>query len=65
MMRVRYIVSEDDSSKADARFRQAFKRAGDALKAGKVIGYREPLLWYSGKSVHGFSATLAPIEVET
>lgn len=63
-MRERYIQSDEDSSKADNRFRQAFKRAGDALKAGKVIGYRDPVVWYTGKPVHGLTATLAPVEVD-
>jgi hypothetical protein len=58
-MRERYI-----QSKADNRFRQAFKRAGDALKAGKVIGYRDPLVWYSGKPVHGLTATLTPVQID-
>jgi len=64
-MRERFIASEEDSTKADSRFRQAFKRAGDALKAGKVIGYRRELLWYTGKPVHGLTATLTTVEVES
>ena len=64
-MRERYIISDEDSTKADNRFRQAFKRAGDALKAGKVIGYRQPLVWYTGRAVHGLTSALTPVEVET
>lgn len=54
-MRERYIQTVDDSTKADNRFRQAFKRAGDTLKLGGVIGYRNPLVWLTGKPVHGLN----------
>jgi len=54
-MRKAYIAADEDSTKADNRFRAAFKRAGDALKAGGVIGYRKPIVWYTGKSVRGLT----------
>jgi hypothetical protein len=57
-MKERYIALHEDSTKADNAFRAAFKRAGDALKAGAVIGYRAELFWYSGKPVHGLNAKL-------
>ncbi len=55
-MRSRYIATDDDPQKAETRFRQVFKRAGDALKTGAVIGFRKPLFWYTGKPVKGFNA---------
>ncbi len=64
-MRSRFLSGEGDSTKEDSRFRQAFKRAGDALKAGAVIGYRKPLCWYTHKPVHGLSPNLQTVEVET
>lgn len=57
-MRQRYVSGEEDSTKVDQRFRQAFKRAADALKGGKVIGYKQPLVWATGKPVRGLSATV-------
>lgn len=57
-MKDRYLAADEDTSKADGRFRQAFKRAGDALKAGSVIGFRNPLVWYTGKPVMGLNAVL-------
>lgn len=56
VMKSRYITGDEDVTKADNRFRTAFKRAGDSLKAGGVIGYRAPLVWYSGKPVHGLTS---------
>lgn len=64
LMRQRMISGEDDEAKADNRFRSAFKRAADALRAGGVIGYRKPLAWYSGKPVRGLTAFVTPVEVE-
>lgn len=63
-MKERYLAADEDSTKADGRFRQAFKRAGDALKNGKVIGFRNPLVWYTGKPVMGLTATLVTNEVD-
>ena len=62
-MRSRYLSGDDDSAKADSRFRQAFKRAGDALKAGGVIGYRTPLVWCTGKRVRGLEESPAFVEM--
>lgn len=64
LMRQRMISGEDDAVKADNRFRAAFKRAGSVLNAGAVIGYREPLVWYTGKPVKGLTPVIMPIEVE-
>lgn len=63
LMKARAISGEDDETKADNRFRAAFKRAADALRAGAVIGYRKPLVWYTGKAVRGLTATVLPVEV--
>ena len=54
-MRERYISPDEDSSNADSRFRMAFKRAGDKLRDGSVIGIQGNLLWPTGKPVNGFS----------
>ena len=54
-MKTRYIDADEDATKADNRFRAAFKRAGDALKAGGVIGFSKPLFWYSGKPIAGMA----------
>jgi hypothetical protein len=54
-MKVRMISGEEDSTKADNRFRAAFKRAGDTLRRGGVIGFQNPLTWYTGKPVNGLS----------
>lgn len=58
LMRERYLSADDDSAKADNRFRQAFKRAGDSLKAGKVIGFKNPYFWYAGKPIVGMASNV-------
>lgn len=63
-MKQRYIATDEDSTKAETRFRQVFKRAGDALKAGAVIGYRKPLCWYTGKPVKGFNISIPSSDPE-
>lgn len=63
-MRQRMISGEDDAVRADARFRSAFKRAADVLQRGAVIGYRNPMCWYTGKAVSGLSAKLKPVEID-
>ena len=55
-MRERYVPVDEESTKADNRFRQAFKRAGDKLKAGKVIGFKNPYFWYAGKPIVGMAS---------
>jgi hypothetical protein len=54
-MQQRYISAEDDSERAKARFRQAFKRAADVLRDGEVIGVQGELFWPTGKPVQGFT----------
>lgn len=54
-MRTRMIEPHEDNSVADNRFRQAFKRAGDKLRDGGVIGVQSGLIWPTGKAVNGFS----------
>jgi hypothetical protein len=63
-MKLRYITGDEDSSKADNRFRAAFKRAGDALKAGGVIGFRKPLFWFTGKPIVGMSPMIVTLREE-
>ncbi len=55
-MRAKMIEPHEDNSVANARFRQAFKRAGDKLRDGGVIGVQSGLIWPTGKPVNGFSA---------
>jgi hypothetical protein len=55
-MHSRYVSAEDDSERAKARFRQAFKRAADVLRDGAVIGVQGELFWPTGKPVNGFSS---------
>lgn len=56
LMRQRTISPDEDTSVADGRFRVAFKRAGDKLRDGGVIGIQGNLLWPTGKVVMGFSS---------
>jgi hypothetical protein len=58
LMRERYIPPHEDNSVTDNRFRGAFKRAGDALRDGKVIGVQGDWFWYSGKPVRGFTSPM-------
>lgn len=55
VMRDRYISPHEDSSISDNRFRTAFKRAGDKLRDGGVIGTQGKLMWPTGKPVQGLS----------
>jgi hypothetical protein len=61
-MRERVIDKDVDPAVADNRFRGAFKRAGDKLRDGAVIGVQSGLIWPTGKPVRGFNAT---VQVET
>lgn len=54
IMKERTIAPHEDSAQADTRFRVAFKRAGDALRDGAVIGVQGLLVWPTGKPVNGF-----------
>lgn len=56
-MRERFVPLDEETSKADNRFRQAFKRAGDTLKAGKVIGFKNPYFWYADKPIVGMATS--------
>lgn len=58
-MKALYIPASQDSSKAETSFRQAFKRAGDGLKEGAVVGFKNPLFWYTGKAVRGLTTWVA------
>jgi hypothetical protein len=55
LMRERFIPPHEDNEIADNRFRVAFKRAGDKLRDGAVIGVQGALVWPTGKPVNGFS----------
>jgi len=55
LMRDRTISAHEDYDQANNRFRVAFKRAGDKLRDGGVIGVQGALLWPTGKLVNGFS----------
>lgn len=55
LMKSRYIDPQDDKEKADARFRQAFRRAANVLRDGAVIGVQGDLYWPTGKPVNGFT----------
>jgi hypothetical protein len=57
LLRSRTINPHEDKAVSDARFRQAFKRAGDKLRDGGVIGVQGELFWVTGKPVNGFSTT--------
>ncbi len=54
-MKSRFINPEDDKEKADARFRQAYTRAANALRNGAVIGVQGDWFWATGKPVQGFT----------
>lgn len=56
LMKSRFINPEEDQDKADARFRQAFRRAANALRDGAVIGVQGELFWPTGKPVNGFTS---------
>lgn len=56
LMKSRFINPEDDQEKAAARFRQAFRRAANALRDGAVIGVQGELFWPTGKPVNGFTS---------
>jgi hypothetical protein len=56
-MRAKMIEPHEDSETSDNRFRQAFKRAGDKLRDGAVIGVQSGLIWPTGKPVQGFDGT--------
>lgn len=58
-MRAKVIEPHEDNETSDAKFRQAFKRAGDKLRDGGVIGVQSGLIWPTGKPVNGFSAAEA------
>jgi len=55
LMRERVIDPHEDRTVADNRFRGAYKRAGDKLRDGAVIGIQGRLLWWTGKLVNGFA----------
>lgn len=55
VMRARMIEPHEDNEVSDTRFRQAFKRAGDKLRDGGVIGVQSGLIWPTGKPVNGFT----------
>lgn len=55
LMRERTIAAHENYDQANNRFRVAFKRAGDKLRDGQVIGVQGNLLWPTGKPVNGFS----------
>jgi hypothetical protein len=57
LLRERTIKPHEDQKVSDARFRQAFKRAGDRLRDGGVISVQGELIWVTGKPVNGFSTT--------
>lgn len=44
---------EADAKAADNRFRGNFKRAGDRMRDGGIIGVQDGLFWYSGKPFDG------------
>ena len=58
IMRSRTIEPHEDNEIADGRFRVAFKRAGDKLRDGAVIGVQGGLVWPTGKAVNGFTGTV-------
>lgn len=58
LMRERVIDPHEDKTVADNRFRGAYKRAGDKLRNGAVIGVQGRLLWYTGKAVNGFTGPM-------
>lgn len=58
LMRERVIDPHEDRTVADNRFRGAYKRAGDKLRDGAVIGIQGRLLWYTGKPVNGFTGPM-------
>jgi hypothetical protein len=58
LMRERVIDPHEDKTVADNRFRGAYKRAGDKLRNGAVIGVQGRLVWYSGKPVNGFTGPM-------
>lgn len=55
IMRDRTIAPHEDNAISDNRFRAAFKRAGDKLRDGAVIGVQGGLAWPTGKAVNGFT----------
>lgn len=55
LMKERYIAPHEESSVADGRFRTAFKRAGDKLRDGGVVGIQGALMWPTGKPVQGLT----------
>jgi hypothetical protein len=58
LMRERFIAPHEDNDVTDNRFRGAFKRAGDKLRDGGVIGVQGALFWYTGKHVNGFTGPI-------
>jgi len=58
LMRERVIDPHEDKTVADNRFRGAYKRAGDKLRNGAVIGVQGRLVWYTGKTVSGFTGPM-------
>jgi len=58
LMRERVIDPHEDKMVADNRFRGAYKRAGDKLRNGAVIGVQGRLVWYTGKPVNGFTGPM-------
>lgn len=55
LMRERSIPAHEDNAASDNKFRAAFKRAGDKLRDGGVIGVQGELFWATGKIVLGMS----------
>lgn len=45
--------NEADEKAADNRFRGNFKRAGDRMRDGGIIGVQDGIFWYSGKAFDG------------
>lgn len=60
-MRTKIIPTDEDSSTADNRFRQAFKRAGDKLRDAGIIGVQSGSIWPTGKPVRGLDNVLGAI----
>jgi hypothetical protein len=62
-MRRRMIDPDGDERAENQRFRTAFSRAGKELRDGRIIGVDKPLVWFTGKAVHGLSTNAAPAAV--
>lgn len=54
------LSADEDERKAQARIRQAVKRAGEYLRNAHVIGVHDPYVWWTGRVVHGVPQTYPP-----